>query len=171
MTKVDEGEVGYIAAVLDAEGTLSIGCKHGGSSYRPVVGVSQSNYGWLEGMQKLWGGEVYPNHDKRPRNALMWRWYITGDDMVNLLSVVKPYLRLKNEQAELLLELERRIRSFQRLSGAPIPKEELSRRRELYRRCHLLNQKGPRGNQLELPKTSPQLSLVGLPYLDPWDRA
>ena len=157
---INKVEIGYIAAVLDAEGALCIGSKHGGTSYRPLVCVSQANATWLEKLKEVWGGEVYRLVDNRQGYALMWRWNVTGDAMVALLKAVKPHLRLKKEQAELLLELQARIGRIGRTFGQPLSMAELERRRNLYIQCRLLNRKGPRGDQLGLPEPSPQLQLL-----------
>ena len=119
-----------------------------------------TSYVWLEKLKEVWGGEVYRLVDNRQGYALMWRWNVTGDAMVALLKAVKPHLRLKKEQAELLLELQARIGRIGRTFGQPLSMAELERRRNLYIQCRLLNRKGPRGDQLGLPEPSPQLQLL-----------
>lgn len=79
--------------------------------------------------------------------------------MVRLLEAVKPYLKLKREQAEILLELQRRIDQCQGRRHQ-LATTEWAVRKDLYRQCRLLNKRGPRNDQLYLPLSiTHQLSL------------
>lgn len=154
-----KAEIIYMAAVLDGEGSLQIAVSRRDRRYYPIISVGQTNRSWLESFQRIWSGTIVNVFHKPSKWALSWLWVIWGDDMVYLLEAVRPYLRLKRAQADLLVELQRRINHNPRPIGKRLPREELEARRELYRQCRLLNRKGPRGNQLKLPEPSPQLPL------------
>lgn len=158
----------YMAAVLDTEGWVGIGKKRDG--YYPRINVSQTTYSWLESIQCLWGGAIYKQTPRRIDNpdkrAPEWQWMIHGDGLISLLKAVRPYLKLKREQADLCLEFQLRItrglgtRGADGRWAAPTPQERKIRH-DLYKRCKLLNQTGPRNEQLVLEmKTEAQLPLV-----------
>jgi len=147
-------ELGYIAGTLDSEGTLAI--HRNKNSYHAYVVVGQTDYSWLQGLKETWGGVVYKGrglNENRPHWAILWRWVLTGDKMVALLETVKPFLRLKKTQAELLLEFQAGVQK----SSSPLSQAEVERRRGLYNRCRTLNCKGPRSNQLLLAIDSAKL--------------
>ena len=145
---VNHDECVYMAGVLDGEGCLSINSEDRGQTYYPQIRVTQTKLDWLEEFAESWGGAVHPKPRYRSGSALAWKWQIYGDNMAKLLNAVYPYLRLKGEQAELLLQLQDRIDSRSGMKGNSLTKDEIEIRRGLYKRCIRLNRTGPRNDQL-----------------------
>jgi len=139
-------EIIYAASAIDCEGCIGISCVRG-RTYCPLIRVVQTRHFWLKRLQNVWGGRLFECSHQDKRRALKWQWFIKGKELVTLLEAIKPYLRIKNEQAELVLQLQKRIDHGQK-HRRRLSQEERKVRRDLYQRCRLLNKTGPRGEQL-----------------------
>lgn len=101
-------------------------------------------------MQATWGGTLYQARPATARWAAAHVWHMTGSKAVGVLTAVRPFLRLKGEQADLALEVER-LRSLQgqRANGQFLWTEETRRACEaIKQQMHVLNSKGPRASAL-----------------------
>jgi hypothetical protein len=160
-----EQECCYMAAVLDMEGYVGI-LKHVRKdrrlkdNYQPVIIISQTKHSWHESMQSLWGGTIRENYThtrNHPKWARTWNLIFSSDEMASVLKTVRPYLKLKGDQADLCLQLHERITQARtkkkHTRWTALTPEERKIRQDLYKRCKFLNQKGPRHDQLKLEMT------------------
>ncbi len=155
-----KGEIWYTAAVLDCEGFVGIRRDTLHNSYRALINVTQKDYEWLQKLQKMWHGHINEEPRARAEHARVWVWATYGEDLMHLLNTTKPYLKLKQAQAELCLRLQYRIDNRIGMPNGSMTKEERETRHLLYQQCKLLNRKGPRNDQLEFNlKTKSQLHL------------
>ncbi len=137
-------EKSYMACAIDGEGCVDIWLNRG--RFYPAVRITQTVLGWLEEIQKEWGGNICDVSSKNPKHAHKWRIVFRGEVLVTVLTEVGPYLRIKRQQAWLALELAERIINQTGTIRTRITREEREYRRTLYGRCRLLNKRGPRGN-------------------------
>lgn len=144
-------DIGYMAGVLDGEGSLSI-YRYGTGQFLPRVEVAQKNLEWLKGLQDLWGGTIIYHQRQTEAQALNWTLQILGEDLTRLLTAVMPYLRMKSQQARLCLEMRRRIdrRVGRARPVGAMTTEEYKYREHLYKQCKLLNKRGPIADQLKM---------------------
>lgn len=123
----------YLAGLVDGEGTLCINYrtpdpKHGGAVFFSQIVIYNTSVPLMKWLIKNAGGRYYlrskTNYSRKPQYA----WFPSGKkNKENFLLGIMPYLVIKREQAELLLE-------FSRLGYASQP-----RRKELADRCSYLN--------------------------------
>jgi len=111
-------EAAYIAGIIDGEGTISIHRKTIVSSYQGrhyqafeyYIGLTMTNKEFMNTIKEIVNcgkGQVRNN----PRNMLKGRakpsfrikW--SGSRCLSLLKEIRPYLRLKVKQADIILEL------------------------------------------------------------------
>lgn len=104
-----EWELGYIAGILDGEGSITMAYASTTGVYSPVITVSNTNRFMLETLlaETLLGG-VYKKADKRRKSKNYkqgWAWHLGSvEDIHSLLSKVTKYMLVKRPEAELLLE-------------------------------------------------------------------
>ncbi len=149
MRPMSEAAIAYVAAMIDAEGVISIARHKGGArerkanrepAYRPIVIVTNSHAGLIGFLAQVTGeGTLYQNH-KPPRDNWLpiHRWQCMAASARRLLSTITPYLVVKRNIAELVLQLQ------------PIPKTSTFEERlplrtkqiDLYEQVKALNKRG-----------------------------
>lgn len=94
----------------------------------------------VELVATMFGGSV--REECVPNARSIWRWSQTGNEKVkNTLNVIRPYLIVKRQQAELVLELiDNWHIPHKRNDGVPI--WEIQRRQDLYIKVRKLNAVG-----------------------------
>ena len=138
----------YYAGFLDGEGyfTLAIVNKGTYDNIIPLISASQVNKLPLTLLQTSYGGTVLPVKARNSKHRDAWRWTIASRSKVKAcLKDIYPFLTVKKQQAELLLEfLSRPAFPGGRNSDLYIPKEEKSKRMSLYKSMRMLNKRGRR---------------------------
>ena len=121
----------YIAGLFDGEGCISCGRS---SKAVPSVHliVANTNYDVLEDLQKFWNlGRAYCANLKGIHQPI-FKWEVTrAADIVEVLTKLLPYLRIKQEQAVFALQLCERIRDRVGRIGVNINDGEVDIRRGL----------------------------------------
>lgn len=152
-------DLAYIAGLIDGEGTITIN-RHRNKSkrgwvYQPCVSISNTVPSLCMWVQSVTGmGNVnskdYKNRNKRYR--LPWVWQVFNmEEIVVLLTKLIPFLKLKREQALLLVRFcEERIKQNRRWvpdrdrMGRFVPSTNsyTELQHQIYRRIRKLNGKG-----------------------------
>lgn len=138
-----------MAVLIDAEGC--IGIRHNGYGYCATVECAMVDREYLDLLNETFGGRITLDHKPTEKTSTAWRWRVSCQKAVACLTKIKPYLRIKKGQAELCLQLQKRIDAkIGRVSGrnrikfsfllTPLEKRE---RHSLYLRCKALNLRGP----------------------------
>lgn len=111
-----EAQLGYVAAALDGEGTISISRSKGKRNYEYMLNVVVVNTDirmieWLKLTTKI--GNISIDDGKR---SLNWKtkfiWRLRHYEIEALLQAVLPYLVIKRDQAMLMLEFIPLLGSF-----------------------------------------------------------
>ena len=103
----------YLAGVVDSDGCLAIGIdtwrvrKFGiAPDYSERVTISQNKTQAVDLAQELFGGNV---RIQKPRGGIsrypLYRWQITNRKAALCVAALFPYLRLKRDAAQMLLDL------------------------------------------------------------------
>ena len=95
--QVSEIEIAFIAGFFDGEGCISIG--KNGSVDIGIVNTSKIN---LEYIYKIFGGSLNKRSQKINKTQYIYRLY--GENAINFLTVMEPYLLDKKEQAHTIAE-------------------------------------------------------------------
>lgn len=165
----------YVAGLIDGEGCIYIGK----ADLRPRVEIAMSKAeNLLKGLQAEYGGRVrlQKTHSNR---ADLHRWVAYGRTATTVLKRVGPYLRLKEEQAKLVLDAceiyeALRPRADDTRHWTPTARREIDAIRLL---IVALNRRGPIVEPV-LPAAGrfvkPQSSLLapfGEPFSQTWPRS
>jgi hypothetical protein len=141
----------YVAGFMDGEGSLMItkaqvaNCRS--PQYHPNISLANTNRSVLVLIQRNYGGILA----RQPARKLSWNdayQLIWTDGRVEpLLSSVGRYLRIKSQQARILVNFVRKQRAVRRNRQAgPIPAEVPAFKEGLRRRIRKLNRKGSSRN-------------------------
>ena len=95
-------EIGYIAGLIDGEGTFIMG-KHN-KSIQPVIRIGNCNFDVIYWLQEKLGGSVIERKADRFRAPqLLWQFHVSNG-MLKLLEKIKPHLIIKKKHAELFIQ-------------------------------------------------------------------
>lgn len=96
----------YIAGMLDGEGTVTLSRHHKNETHAPEVTITNCDLGVLKWIKEKVGmGYVIKKKFKRdPKHSDAYAWTIRNDAAINLLKDLYPYLIIKRERAELIIE-------------------------------------------------------------------
>jgi hypothetical protein len=119
----------YVAGIIDGEGTLAI--YHSCGRYAAEVVIPNTSFDLMKWLVGSFGGRynTFQPEDLHGYNRkLLYRWRPSGKkNREKFLLGILPYLVIKREQANILLEFER------------LGYGEQEKREELRKRCGLLN--------------------------------
>lgn len=113
MKKVDALILAYLAGVMDADGCLTI-LKHKTNSkypdcvtYSECVSVGQTSNEAVTLLQELFGGTINlrTRREGEGRWKPMYYWVVNCKIAAECVTALRPYLRVKARQADLLLTL------------------------------------------------------------------
>ena len=143
---ISEVDKSYLAGIIDGEGCIRIGkniINPDHPLYTSCVEVTQVSKSFLEDLQTLWAGagSIHQHAHAKGNQSDSYRWTISGKKSQDVLEAVLPYLRLKGNQAEGAIELERSKRRTGKSNRAkPSTKEEREYREYIKTRISDLNQ-------------------------------
>jgi hypothetical protein len=142
-------DLAYVAAFLDCDGSLTIYRRKrdvGGYNYSPKINFYSQNLGVLYDIRDTIGGEVTPPSMALDVNVLQ----LSIQEAVAAANLLLPYLRIKKEQALLMIEYQKAVLSTPRIGkrsgkggGVRLSDEVLAQRHQFYLRMQELNASDP----------------------------
>jgi hypothetical protein len=145
-----KGLLAYLAGCIDCDGFITLTARRSskrrkdgslGPTHRyciAIIGLGQITPLIPRLMQATFGGTVaeydYPD---RPRSRTSYGWQITNAQAAIAIRAMRPYLRLKTEQADLVLAFVERQGQFPR--GKRLPEGETEQREAMSQRVVALN--------------------------------
>ena len=139
----------YIAGIIDGEGTVFISKGRPGKdratpAYVACVRVGNTDKRLIEFLHSTFGvGGVYERPMTNAKWKICWLWAVTGPASGRVARAIRPYVRLKGAQLDLLLEYLDGFQSFELNGRNGVSDEELNRRESLRQKIRELNRKGP----------------------------
>jgi len=156
----------YIAGFVDGEGCFTISKSHSTCFY-PALSVANTNLQILKDIRKYLsiGLKIHTKHPKNPNHKT---FYIltttTQDDVKYIATLLEPYLRIKKEQAQIIMQYPRALL----LNIGGVFQEDLSTKalqQKLRNRIMRLNKTGKPGQGADedlQAEPDPQLNLLDL---------
>jgi hypothetical protein len=142
-------DLAYIAAFLDCDGSLCIyRAKRdvGGFNYRPKINFYSQNLSVLHDIRDTIGGEIAPPNMSLDVHVLQ----LSIQEAVAAANLLLPYLRIKREQALLMIEYHKAVLATPRTGrrsgkggSVRLSDEVLAQRHEFYLRMQELNANDP----------------------------
>lgn len=137
----------YVAGLMDGEGCIHLDVTKG-RWYQPrvSVGMTEPALHLLTALQDEWGGTLYQMRKPTEKWAAAWTWHLTGPVAAELLTAIRPFLRLKMDQADAALELNAIVQGLPKTAKGQSRwnPEAQAKCAEIRARMKMMNQKGPR---------------------------
>lgn len=111
MTKPKFEDLAYAAGIIDGEGCIGIyGNKDKriplGKYYRLTVQVGMSDKEPVEFLYRTFGGSLSEANGRKPTYRTRYHWCLAARQARKFLELVKPYLKSKQNQAELAITFQ-----------------------------------------------------------------
>ena len=104
--QLSEKDKGYIAGIIDGEGSICLTKEHSDSQFRyPNIQVSSTTYEILEYLKTHVGGSISKKTEKNEKYKQSWKWMIKTNLTIELLEQITDYLLVpeKKYRAELII--------------------------------------------------------------------
>ena len=143
-------ELCYLAGILDADGCISISKMKAGQQgtanprYVLTVNVVNTSLELMEWLVERFGGRYKVRRLQSQNHKATYDWWFNNGKAADLLRLIKPHLRIKQNRAKVGLSLMDGWTRGPRGPGAKTPPEEVERRESHYQEMKALNQFGPR---------------------------
>jgi hypothetical protein len=113
----------YLAGMIDADGYITINRSQRGKSlyHAPQVGIAGTRREPHDLAASLWGGNVGLYIPKIAGHLGQYQWSRQGSSAVEVIEAVLPYLRIKEDQALLALELWEHTEQTRYSTNDPFP--------------------------------------------------
>jgi len=109
-------DIRYVAGLFDGEGwiTVNVWAVPGREyiRYQLFVGVGMSHYPLMKAMQDQFGGLLHRNDSaakRNPNHKICYQWRLSSRPAVGFLEAVRPHLKVKGEEADLAIVLQKHI--------------------------------------------------------------
>ncbi|MFQ5552939.1 MAG: hypothetical protein ACE5EW_04390 [Thermoplasmata archaeon] len=142
----------YLAGFIDGEGSLMIAKtyvrRYGTTQYRSRLAISNCDRRILEAIKRDYGGIIVAQGHSVAgwKNGYQLVW--TSGMIRRFLPLIRSHLRIKRDQADLLLDFSRHVKETPMMRDCqgfvPHPREVIDFREGLYQHMRKLNAKGPR---------------------------
>lgn len=137
-------DLAYLAGLIDGEGCISIFQRSDSNSLKATLTIAMTDRAPLDWASETFGAKVY---EKRVTGAAEngWKqcyvWLVSTQKAAEILRNVLPFLKVKREQAALLVELAD-IRERHRAEGTRNGPHEQHRQLAIMAEVQRLNRKG-----------------------------
>jgi hypothetical protein len=143
----DPQVLSYVAGLVDGAGTVTIKetfikGQSVNASHSPHVMVSSPHEETIAWLTSFGGTQdsLLPNA-KRPNMRPSYRWHLHGRNAEDFLEVLYGYLKVKRDQADIVLEFKK-IRGQGAVRYGTLSETQVTQRRALKDRINALNRKG-----------------------------
>jgi len=123
----------YIAGIIDGEGCIAIHRSSGGY-FQGRVHINMTDKEVIDLIQSIY--PAWMNSYQPRKGKLQWKWVITCKRAAKFLEDIYEFLRIKKNQATLVLELESRKHY---MGHGELSKKECKYREELYKKLKELH--------------------------------
>ncbi len=136
-------DLSYAAGILDGEGCIGIAAKKPPNerpSHYIHVTVAMTREEIPAWLAEIFGGSVGFSEAK-PRKKAKWTWRVNNRRARRFLAVVRPYLKIKDQQAAIALQLHEDVFARSGIAAKrKLTDDEIIRRESLKRQISDLNQ-------------------------------
>ncbi len=131
-------QIAYLAGVIDAQACFCIRYSKRKNHYLQVC-VFSTSQNFTTYLKNAFGGAVYEKSKKYAvKHKKIYEWYLLKEDIDNFLPMIRPFLKQKNEHADIALEFRKTFpKKWEKVSD-----EVFLIREELRNHMQFLNKKG-----------------------------
>ncbi len=115
---MDKTRIAWAAGFVDGEGCITISTRvrsRNRRDYGLSLYVGQVDPKPLLMLREMFGGSVVRKSRQKFERRQMWMWRLTGRSAYAALLVIRPYLVVKADQADIAVEFQERMSSYVRV--------------------------------------------------------
>ena len=135
----------YMAGFTDADGSIGIVSVASTKQFVAQLAVYNCHPGPIELFEEYFGGKRRYRERENPRWRPIYEWKLTATKAANAITMLLPYLRVKDEQARIILQLQeikgRNNAAFLRWHP-DVKASQIEEMAKLKEACGLLNKRG-----------------------------
>lgn len=139
-------ELAYLAGIIDGEGTIGLHERQGiGEKKRWCIRfiVTNTDFRLIQWLIDNFGGNFYKKTPKVAKWKVSYVWTIYDTKKCyDLIKKIKPYLVLKNEQADVVIKFQDSLMKLEDGYKNGVPEKVYNKRLELVNMCKKLNSRG-----------------------------
>lgn len=151
---MDVAALAYAAGIIDGEGTIGVTelavdyepgnrkRRRKSPQFRCYVAVVMSDPTVPMWLRSTFGGYLYTYAPRQPNHKPPTRWCLANGGATSFCIQVQPFLRLKKEQASLLIDFWHTRIAPENRRALGLTDDEIARRRLTVARIHELNKRG-----------------------------
>lgn len=96
----------YLAGLIDGEGYIGFiaNRQEYRTFYQPTLKVVMTDKNIIEWLRDSYGGYFYERKPKQENHKISYEWEISGKTLKEILIKIRPYLRIKQKQCDILLK-------------------------------------------------------------------
>lgn len=131
----------YVAGIVDGEGCIGMDKHRNWSTFTPYVMVGNTDPTLIEWLLDTFGGTCYVIQQRKNWKP-SFRWELTGYAFIPFLQTIRPYLKLKGRQADLILAFWNIHEKWDVISGRKAPQGYVKEAIAVKEALTILNKKG-----------------------------
>lgn len=150
-------QLAYLAGIIDGEGCFYVGkVKQGkyGSGYQfhTTIKVDNTHRPLIDFLNQTFGGKrEYSYWKKNPNHKPVYAWYSAGMMLDYICPLILPYLIVKKQQCELMIEIRK---TYKNIGSKRLPQNIIDARLDIISKMRKLNSRG-HNNPLKQENTCP----------------
>jgi hypothetical protein len=127
--KLSDFNVGYLAGIIDGEGTIGIFKSNRSKHHHVEISVGNTDRGIIEYVQRIIGGNIYESRTKNPRHRSSSKPFFSVKlnglrNVQNALEKILPYLKSKDKKRKAQLILKYCNIRLSHYQNTPLTEEE-----------------------------------------------
>ena len=127
-------DIAYLAGIVDGEGSIGLGVRQR-KYVTPTLQISNTNRILIDWLLTI-GGTAYATKEARPNRKRCWLWRMAGSEARELIRTIRPFLKLKTAQADIVLAI------LPLKGGQRLTEDKLVQNRDSIVRIRELNRRG-----------------------------
>lgn len=120
--------------------------------YSQYIIIVNTNIKLIEWCVGNFGGKIPKPQNRGENNKDSYLWKLYGYNSYKLIKKIRTFLLLKQEQADIVIELWEKVSKWKYGGFNSMPKYNRELAESLYKRCRELNKRGKSNEESRLPK-------------------
>lgn len=121
MTDLSPHQVGYIAGIIDGEGSIGLSKMVDRTHMKPWCCINNTDLEVLEIIQSWVGGNIHPRKIRQGYKQVYSLDFPSQSAILGLLTMVEPFLLIKKPQAQLMIAWC----TLRKCGGSPLDEDNL----------------------------------------------
>ena len=138
----DIENLAYVAGIVDGEGSITITTNAAKRTFCSFIYVSNTDIRLMDWLHATYGGSVYTLPNQGDNHKTAFRWALFGKKAGGFIECIRPYLKIKCEQADIVIAFQNLRSAFHTRPSVPLSEEFIDQAVALKEAMLILNRQG-----------------------------